>query len=47
MYVNKQDRVRVYVDVLKTPDGSEEEVHLQYDARAIERPEEEADDYDA
>lgn len=32
---------------LKSPDGGEEEVHLQYDARAIGRPGEEADDYDA
>lgn len=34
-------------DPLKSPDGSEKEVDLQYDARANGRPGEEADDYDA
>lgn len=32
---------------VKSPDGSEKEVHLQYDARAIGRPEDNADDRDA
>lgn len=37
--------VCVNADPVKSPDGCEKEVHLQYDARATGRPGED-DDYD-